>query len=294
MSSRLSIFASLLLFTLRASAQNPGDDSSLVPTPSFVGENGTPAPGTPPPPVDGSAPPSETPSSSDSAPAVPQTAETAIPQTYRDDRYQVTLAKNPFMLKTKGPDNPIETFGKDWDLKSLREVKGKVIAGIQNRQTQEYRNISDVPDKEGFKLVKATIARNRKDSSAEVQKGSETATLTYAETAGAPGAAGRAPIGGIIPGQAPRGGVTAGMPPGYRPGQTAQGAAGQMRVANVPGGVGGATAVQGAQPQGYPNPLPNAANMSAAGDTGQPAPPNPINRRRVLVPTPVPPTTPVP
>ncbi|MBL9143595.1 MAG: hypothetical protein JNM99_07905 [Verrucomicrobiaceae bacterium] len=290
MNLKLTILASLLLPILRAGAQTPEEAPSLVPTPSFVTENGSP-----PPPVDGSMPPSESPAPADSAPATPQTAETAIPQTYRDDRYQVTLGKNPFMLKTKGPDNPVETFGKDWDLKSLREVKGKVIAGIQNRQTQEFRNISDQPDKDGFKLVKATIARNRKDSSAEVQKGSETATLTYGETAAAPGAAVRGPVGGIIQGQAPRAGAAAGMPTGFRPGQNTQGTGGAVRVANMPGGVGAAAGAQAAQPQGYPNPLPNAGtNMNAAGAAGQPAPPNPINRRRVLVPSQVPPTTPVP
>lgn len=294
MNLKLTILASLLLPILRAGAQTPEEAPSLVPTPSFVGENGSPPPSLPPPPVDGSVPPPEPASAGDSAPATPQTAETAIPQTYRDDRYQVTLGKNPFMLKTKGPVEQIETFGKDWDLKSLREVRGKVIAGIQNRQTQEFRNVSEQPDKDGFKLVKATIARNKKDSSAEVQKGSETATLTYGETAGAPGGAGRAPVGGIIQGQAPRGG-TAGMPTGFRPGQVTQGAAGAMRMANMPGGVGAATGAQGAQPQGYPSPPPNAGtNMNAAGAAGQPAPPNPINRRRVLVPSQVPPTTPVP
>lgn len=291
MSLKLSIFAASLLLALRAIAQAPAEVPSLVPTPSFVNENGSPPPGPPPPPVDGSVSPSEPTPAADSTPVAPQTAETAIPQTYRDDRYQVTLGKNPFMLKTKLPDGPgPDLFWKDWDLKSLREVRGKVIAGIQNRQTQEFRNVSEQPDKDGFKLVKATIARNKKDSSAEVQKGSETGTLTYGETAGAPGVA-RGPVGGIIPGQAPRGG-TAGMPTGFRPGQATQGAAGALRMANMPGGVGAAAGTQGAQPQGYPSPLPNAGtNMDAA---GQPAPPNPINRRRVLVPSPVPPTTPVP
>lgn len=294
MSLKLSIFASLLLLALRASAQDPTEAPSLVPTPSFVKENGSSPPGLPPPPVDGSVAPAEPPPAADPAPAAPQTAETAIPQTYRDDRYQVTLGKNPFMLKTTTKETPGPGFGDEWDLKSLREVRGKVIAGIQNRQTQEFRNISEQPDKDGFKLVKATIARNKKDSSAEVQKGSETATLKYAETAAAPGGA-RGPVGGIIQGQAPRAGATAGMPPGYRPGQTTQGAAGAVRMANMPGGVGAAAGAQGAQPQGYPSPLPNAGtNMNAAGGTGQPAPPNPLNRRRVLVPSPVPPTTPVP
>lgn len=281
MRTNASILAFVLLLALRAEAQAPAEAPSLVPTPSFVGENGTP------PPVDGSIPPpSDLPATPpDSVAAALLTAESAVPQTYRDDRYQITMSKNPFMLKTKGPENPVETFGKDWDLKSLREVKGRVIAGIQNRQTQEFRNISDQPDKDGFKLVKATIARNRKDSSAEVQKGSETATLTYGETAGAPGAAGRAtPGGGIIPGQAPRAGAAAGMPQVNRPGQ-AQG----VRMANMPGTVGAAAGAQG-----YPSPLPNAANLNPAGAPGQVPPPNPVNRRRVLVPSPVPPTTPVP
>ena len=222
---------------------------------------------------------------------MPQTAETAVPEAYRDDRYQVTLSKNPFMLKTNVPNNPVQTFATDWDLKYLRESKGKVLAGIQNRQTQELRTISEQPDKEGFRLVKATIARNRKDSSVEVQKGSETATLTYSETAAAPGRA--QPGGGIIPGQAPRAGGAAGMPQGFRPGQPQQGGS-PVRMANLPGGIGAAASAQGVQPQGYPNTIPNAPNMNAAGAPGQADAPDPVRRRRVLVPSPVPPTTPVP
>ena len=158
MNSKSSIFALALLIALRASAQAPADTPSLVPTPSFVNEAGAP-------PSDASVSPSEPPSDAGQSASMPQTAETAVPEAYRDDRYQVTLSKNPFMLKTNVPNNPVQTFATDWDLKYLRESKGKVLAGIQNRQTQELRTISEQPDKEGFRLVKATIARNRKDSS---------------------------------------------------------------------------------------------------------------------------------
>ena len=285
MNSKSSIFALALLIALRASAQAPAETPSLVPTPSFVNEAGAP-------PSDPSVSPSEPPSDAGQSASMPQTAETAVPEAYRDDRYQVTLSKNPFMLKTNVPGgldpNP---FWKEWDLKYLRESKGKVLAGIQNRQTQELRTISEQPDKEGLRLVKATIARNRKDSSVEVQKGSETATLTYGETAAAPGRA--QPGGGIIPGQAPRAGGAAGMPQGFRPGQPQQGGS-PVRMANLPGGIGAAASAQGVQPQGYPNTTPNAPNMNAAGAAGQAAAPDPVKRRRVLVPSPVPPTTPVP
>lgn len=71
----------------------------------------------------------------------------------------------------------------------MRETKGVIKAGIQNRVTQEYRNIGPEADAEGFRIVKAKIGRNRKRSSIEVEKGTEVATLTYGETAPPPGAA---------------------------------------------------------------------------------------------------------
>jgi len=267
-------FACTLVRGQDAAAGTPG----LVPTPSF-GEPLPPAAGPdgsvpPPPPADGAQPPATT-----AAPEAPP--EQAIPQTYRDDRYQGTLSKNPFMLKTKTLEQPTASFAQDWELKYMRETKGVIKAGIQNRQTQEYRNIGPEPDAEGFKLVKATIGRNRKDSSAEVAKGSETATLTYSDAPAAPGGAPGRVGNGIVPGQPqnPGGMRPNAVPNGYRAAGNQQNPNAPMQVANMPGHPVGA---QGTSAAGVPG-----------GAAGQ-VPPNPVGRRRVLIPSGTPPTTPVP
>jgi hypothetical protein len=276
----------LLLALLTSSFVVAQDNAPVVvPTPTFGNEGAA----TPPATVAGEQPPVDQPPAAPDAEAN-KPVEAAIPQTYRDDRYTGTLGKNPFLLKTKTQDQPVSTFAQDWELKFLRESKGTIKAGIQNRQTQQYRNIGPEPDAEGFKIVSAKIGRNRKDSTVEVAKGSETATLTFSDT---PAGGGRAPQGGIVPGQQPgQAGVPrtgqAGMPQNYRqPGAPVQsGAAGGVQRAPVNAGgmpVPGQN-VNAQQPQ-HANMPPGNANT---------APPNPINRRRVLIPAPAPASSPAP
>ena len=281
-----------LLFALMTSSFVLAQDNApvVVPTPTFGNEGAA----TPPATVAGEQPPADQPPAAPDA-AVNKPAEAAIPQTSRDDRYTGTLGKNPFLLKTKTQEQPISTFAQDWELKFLRESKGTIKAGIQNRQTQQYRNIGPEPDAEGFKIVSAKIGRNRKDSTVEVAKGSETATLTFSDT---PAGGGRPPQGGIVPGQQQgRAGVPgtgqAGMPPNYRqPGTSVQ-----------PGTAGGVQQRAPVNAGGMPVPgqnvnaqQPQRANMQPGVAPGNPnaAPPNPINRRRVLIPAPAPASSPVP
>ena len=103
----------------------------------------------------------------------------AIPLAYRGDRYQATWDKNPFLIKVAQKPPGLSTFAQDWELKYLNERNGVTKAGIQNRKTQEFRNIMAKPDSEGFQLVKATISRQRSASMAEIGNGIETAVLKY-------------------------------------------------------------------------------------------------------------------
>lgn len=240
----------LLIVASAALAQEPADDHPLATNPVQLGQDETGGN----PPV-ATAPGQEPATPATATPAPPSEAD-AIPQAYRADRYQSTLAKNPFLIKVIVGPPPTASFAEDWDLKYLSERNGVTKAGIQNRKTQEFRNITTEPDGEGFRLVKATISRNRKESEAEIAKGAETATFKYSDTP-APAAAQRP---GVVPGQ-PGAAVQRGAVPGRPP------------VAMPPGAAGGIQQ-RGAGAVPSPNAVPNA-----------------INRRRVLVP---PPSAPAP
>lgn len=282
--------SSLILFTGTALlAQEPAkDDHPLADRRQELlqatnGENAAPpaaAPDAAPPPPDASAQPPSAP-----APAAPaeQSLGDAIPQAYRPDRYQATWEKNPFLIKMPDVVNPQASFAEDWELKFLSERNGTVRAGIQNRKTQEFRRITTEPDGEGFQLVTAKIATNRKDSEAEISKGSEKATFKYSETAAPPAAA---PRPGVVPGQP--GALPGGVPgAAQRPGMTP---ASNYRV---PGAQPGA--VPGNPMQQRAGVLPQQPGMAPGGAVPVPgAAPSPMSRRRVLIPAPASPTQPVP
>ena len=194
------------------------------------------------------APPSE------DAPAIAPAAEApvesanAVPEPYRDDRYQATWAKNPFLIKVGPIINPTASFSEDWELKGIFERGGVQTALLGSKKDpSSFKRVGPNPDAEGFQLVKASPSRNRKDAKVEVSKGGETATFTFSETPTTP----QAPRPGIVPGQPPR------VPVPNLP---------QQRMTN--------TAIS---PQ--PQPLPGAVPA---------APPNALQRRRVLIPSPVP------
>lgn len=194
------------------------------------------------------APPAE------AAPAIMSTAEapaelaTAVPEPYRDDRYQATWAKNPFLIKVAAQVQATASFAEDWELKGIFERGGVQTALLGSKKDpSSFKRVGPNPDAEGFQLVKASPSRNRKDAKVEVSKGGETATFTFSETPTTP----QAPRPGIVPGQPPR------VPVPNLP---------QQRMTN--------TAIS---PQ--PQPLPGAVPA---------APPNALQRRRVLIPSPVP------
>jgi len=194
------------------------------------------------------APPSE------DAPAIAPAAEApvesanAVPEPYRDDRYQATWAKNPFLIKVGPIINPTASFSEDWELKGIFERGGVQTALLGSKKDpSSFKRVGPNPDAEGFQLVKASPSRNRKDAKVEVSKGGETATFTFSETPTTP----QTPRPGIVPGQPPR------VPVPNLP---------QQRMTN--------TAIS---PQ--PQPLPGAVPA---------APPTALQRRRVLIPSPVP------
>lgn len=250
-------------------ATTPGGGALTVPPAGQPAPAGSPdaAAATPAPEAAPAAPP---------ATAAPAPAEQgdAIPQAYRPDRYEATWEKNPFLIKVATAVQQNASFAEDWELKYLSERNGTVKAGILNRKTQEYRNITTTPDSEGFQLVSAKISRNRKDSEAEIGKGAEKATFKYSDTAPPPSTMQQRP--GAVPGQ-PGSPATMQQRPGVRvPGTAAAGAVGTPQR---PG-------VMTQQQPGMQQPV--------GGVPAPNAPPSAINRRRVLIPAPAAPTTPVP
>ena len=177
---------------------------------------------------------------------------TAIPEPYRDDRYQTTWAKNPFLIKVAVIIQQQASFAEDWELKGIMERGGVQTAILGSKKDpSQFKRVGPNPDAEGFQLIKASPSRNRKDAKVEVARGGETATFTFSETPTMPQAPGGAPRPGIVPGQpAPR-----------------------VAMPNVPGKPAAATA-PGLPPQ-QPGAVPNA-------------PPSAVQRRRVLIPSPVP------
>jgi hypothetical protein len=186
------------------------------------------------------------------SPAPGTDTTTAIPEPYRDDRYQTTWAKNPFLIKVAATVQQQASFAEDWELKGIMERGGVQTAILGSKKDpSQFKRVGPNPDAEGFQLIKASPSRNRKDAKVEVAKGGETATFTFSETPTMPQTPGGAPRPGIVPGQpAPR-----------------------VPMPNVPGKPAAATS--GLPPQQQPGAVPNA-------------PPSAVQRRRVLIPSPVP------
>lgn len=103
-----------------------------------------------------------------------------IPEAFPASRYEASWSKNPFLLKTTPVSQPTVSFAQDWVLSSMFDHSGRITVRLMNRQTGEYKTIrSDDPAGGEFTLVKANIARSTKESSVEIKKGTEVATLTY-------------------------------------------------------------------------------------------------------------------
>ena len=204
--------------------------------------------------------PSATPAAA--AAAVP---DKAIPQAYSEEHYASTWRRNPFLLVTNDKIvTPGPGFAEDWELKGLIRNKGKPEALLNNKKTQEYHWVRTTEDKDGFKLLEATIDRDLHKSSVKVAKAGEgtPATFTFPEVAAAPAV-------GMKPGGAPGAPIRPGMPPA-------------QPVPQQPG-------MQPGMQPGNPNGLPGRVNpaMQQQQRPGQPnaiGQPNPGVRRRVLIP----------
>ena len=167
-------------------------------------------------------------------PAVPAPAEeVAIPESFPQARYEASWQKNPFLLKTAPIIQVQESWAKDYVLTSLAEIGGVFRVSIRNKVTGESKRLTqgDEGDSE-YKVVSVNLQPNRKESSVELSKGAETATLKYDETQLVaqgrpnPGAAGQgARAGGPMPG----------MPivPGQMNGAVPGGMTGAGRLPNV-------------------------------------------------------------
>ena len=293
MKTSLSLFA-LLAFILSLSpelwAQQPGDlPPANLPPPL----DGSPPPDAPP--VD-QPPPSDPPSST----AISGTPElgNAVPEPFRDDRYEATFKKNPFLTKTTVVTPPPgEGLAGEWELKGMQDLNGVQRVTLLNKKTAQFKRIGPDADSEGLRLVKMNLGATRKERSVEIAKGTETATLNFSEAPspaaqgrpqGLPGQAGggvqaRAPFAGNVNAQPPQNGVRpAGMAGGVQqgaqqqngirpPGVTNYGRPNNAMPPNVTPGMPGQQTIQGQQ-----GTVPGAAAPTSG------------SRRRLLVPTPAP------
>jgi hypothetical protein len=196
----------------------------------------TPSPVTPDVPAVAEAPPA----------SVAPMDEKAIPDAFPVARYEASWNKNPFLLKTAAIAQIQESWAKDYVLTSLAEIDGVFRASIKNKVTGESKRL--VQGKEGdseFKIVTVNLQPNKKESSVQIAKGSETADLKYDETQMT--AQGR-------PAQGQPTAARAGMP--VLPGQAAAMTNGSRTVAGTAagGGIPGrATGAPGtARSAGYP------------------------------------------
>lgn len=252
----------------------------------------------------------------ESAPENPEENEVAIPAAYDISRYQSTWEKNPFTLKTKAVAQATVNWAQDWALAGMFNYSGKIRVSIRNKQTSEYKHISNQgkPDDE-FRLVEANFNRNRNEASAKIAKGSEEAELKYDDsTAAQPvtinntmrpagGAPGTVPPAGSGLNQgnpmAQGGGMNGGI---VRPGQPALtrplSGATNGRVFNSPGLPNGVSAtqgnMQGAAVNGFQGGNPTGSGLINAGNPSMPGSVTPptISRRRQLIPAPVIPAQP--
>ncbi len=258
----------------------------IVVMPLFAQEPSEPE--APPPPVTETQPP-VTPE-----PPAPTDQALAVPEPYPESRYATTWSRNPFQTKTTTPPHPPASFADDWNLSSVTSAGAVFAVRIRNNKTNESRKLTEKPDAEGFRIVNVSANRDRKLVVAKIAKGSEEADLKFAEIpagGGAPAATGaRAPgqpgIPGNYPGQ-PRTAAVPGMAPGA-PGtaQQQQAALAQQRQQQLTGPGGIPMNNGSAFNRGGPTartPAPGISNI-------QGAPATPVQRRRVLIPQPIPPT----
>lgn len=235
-----------------------------------------------------------------SLPAVENASAAAFepPKKYGAERYMAGWERNPFAIPTPPTAPPaVESQFKDLAIKSIFGPKDSPRFSLVNTKTHERVTISMGNPKDGIELKSFSIAENKRESTIEVTKGSESATLKYATdyvppaanaqgrpggipgmpgVPGVPGAAGRIPIPqvGATAGQANRSPITPGTPAGQRtvPGATsnpnaaaaaasAAEATARRRLVTVPPATG-AAATSGTSPTINLN-MPGTNNSSA-------------------------------
>jgi len=205
-------------------------------------------------------------------PAPAAVPDKAIPQAYSEEHYASTWRRNPFLLETKPKEGaPTVGFAEDWELKGLTRIQGQPQALLNNKKTQESHWVRTTEDKDGFKLLEATIDRDLHKSSVKVTKAGEAAaaTFTFPEVAAAPATGARpgAPVPGVRPGgQMPTPGTNPIRQPGMPNGQVPNNAIRQL----------------GAPPQAAGQPGNGIPRMNPAMQPG--GQPNQGTRRRVLIP----------
>lgn len=236
------------------------------------------------------------------------------PRAFPEDRYLTMWDKNPFLLETAPVIQKREDFSKDWSLAGLSADKGKYTVLIRNKQTQAYQRLKEGDDKGEFRIVSVNFHRDRNQTSVKVARGSETADLTYDESATAApvtvnntmaapaGAAGAQPG---QPGQQPN----PNLPPGAQASLMQRGPNGQPLPNGAAGTPGLRPGMPGYVPPGRAGSNPGAARVDPA--TGAPLPggvpavnaglnpavnrpgapgaipTNPASRRRQLIPAPI-------
>lgn len=202
-----------------------------------------------------------------------------IPQAYGIERYQASWDKNPFLLKTTPIAQPTVNWGQDWTLAGMSSFNGKIRVSIRNKQTNEFKRISnDEKAGEEFRLVRTEFSRNRKDALVVIAKGNQEAELKYDENA--------APVTINNTTRSPAGAnANAAAPPGGNPGLPQPGRTAVQNTAQPPRGP--SPGLAGAQPANAANLQPGVVqpNLPGAQPASTTAPT--ISRRRQLIPAPV-------
>ncbi len=218
------------------------------------------------------------PDAESSAPATSVLDEPVIPQAYPDARYQTTWSSNPFLRKTVTPVGPKIDWSQDWALAGMyRSESGKITISLQNKQTAEFKRVTSEDDANSeFRLIKANFNRNRNEASADIARGSETATVKYDDNLTS------RPVTVTNTLKTPAGAQPGapGTNPNMRPGQPGA----QVTNPNLRTQPGQPPQAVNVTPPGGGQALPGAA---VPGAQQSPVAPPTISRRRQLIPAPV-------
>lgn len=106
------------------------------------------------------------------------------PEAHPIERYKAAWSRNPFTTKTAPSVAPTGSFAQDFVLASMYQVSGETVVIVANTKTRErIRLRNDEPAPNGMKVKAVFIEDTRKNSSAELVLGGETAVLRYQDQA---------------------------------------------------------------------------------------------------------------